>query len=75
METRGVSADGVTTPFEREVDEEALDTMAVYERCFGFGVINFVNFNDPANDVLSCMEADRTLAAAVGAGGFERSKL
>ena len=71
-----MSEDGVTaTRFEREIDEEAGDMMAVGELCFGLGVIVFVHLSDPANDVLSCMAADRTLPAAVGARGFERSKL
>ena len=75
-DARGVSEDGVTTPFECEVDEDAVDAMAVCERRFGLGVIVFVDFIDPENEVLSCVVADRTTtkAAAVGAG-FERSKL
>ena len=73
---RGVSEDGVTaTRFEREIDEEAGGTLAVGELCFGLGVIVLVHLSDPANDVLRCMAADRTLPAAVGARGFERSKL
>ena len=73
---RGVSEDGVTaTRFEREIDEEAGGTMAMGELCFGLGVSVFVHLSNPANDVLSCMATDQTLPAAVGAGGFKRSKL
>ena len=68
-------ADGVTTtPFEGETDDDAVGTMALGNRFFGLGVMAFVHFSDPANVVLSCMAAARTLPAAVGAGGFEESK-
>ncbi len=63
-------ADGVTaTPFEGEMNEEAVGSMAVGEQRFGLGVTVFADFSDPANVVLSCIMAARTLPAAVGAGG------